>query len=366
MCACTHTHTHTHTQCSHLREWPAMRVGLTGIKMLVVSQPSPRTASTSSANLPVQGLVLSLTGLETGSCQSPEDQDSGILTQSNTHRGLVSRPVVGVFICRESSECRVALSRLHVSGDSHGHGMWFHEWGVRAQGREERGMEEGEGKGGWERGVLGERPDGGANSAQAWPSSLPLHKALPLCPFSPYVGFQGWPSLLLRKSNSLQGLQAPHLAASVRRACHAPPAHCSPPVHTWRPPSSGRASGHHSTIRLCRTENGVLGLRVLACFPLLLQCWVSPNCKVPQPLPPEECFACRKLLPSHCSLAKHPKKGGLQWEKNKTMALRFPGIIQRKIMLSMEKKNLFIKEASLEFSTSFKPLWWFKSVFIFF
>ena len=39
-------------------------------------------------------------------------------------------------------------------------------------------------------------------------------------------------------------------------------------------------------------------------------------------------------------------------------------MIQRKIMLSMEKKNLFIKKASLEFSTSFKPLWWFKSVFI--
>lgn len=29
-------------------------------------------------------------------------------------------------------------------------------------------------------------------------------------------------------------------------------------------------------------------------------------------------------------------------------------------MLSMEKKNLFIKEASLQFSTPFKPLWCFK------
>ena len=197
MCACTHihTHTHTHTQCSHLRGWPAMRVGLTGIKMLVVSQPSPRTASTSSANLPVQGLVLSLTGLETGSCQSPEDQDSGILTQSNTHRGLVSRPVVGVFICGESSECRVAqhewaclgFMSLETAMDMACSSMS----GESGSGVGRGGMEEGEGKGGWERGVLGERPDGGANSAQAWSFSLPLHKALPLCPFSPYVGVPG-------------------------------------------------------------------------------------------------------------------------------------------------------------------------------
>ena len=102
----THTHTHTHTQSSHLREWPAVKVGLTGTKMLVVSRQPPRTAFTSSANL--QGLVLSFTGLETGSCQSPEDEDARSLTQTNTHRGLVSKPVVSVLICSESSECQVA------------------------------------------------------------------------------------------------------------------------------------------------------------------------------------------------------------------------------------------------------------------
>ena len=193
MCACTHTHTHTHThtQCSHLREWPAMRVGLTGIKMLVVSQPSPRTASTSSAHLPVQGLVLSLTGLETGSCQSPEDQDSGILTQSNTHRGLVSRPVVGVFICREISECRVALSRLHVPGDSHGHGMWFHEWGVRARGREEGGWRRGKGREDgrgecWEKGLMEEQ-----TQHRPGPSPSPCIRPCHFAPLAPMWGFRG-------------------------------------------------------------------------------------------------------------------------------------------------------------------------------
>lgn len=43
--------------------------------------------------------------------------------------------------------------------------MWLHEGGVRA--RAGWGKEEGGGKGGWEGGVLGERPDGGADSAQA-------------------------------------------------------------------------------------------------------------------------------------------------------------------------------------------------------
>ena len=198
MCACTHihTHTHTHTQCSHLRGWPAMRVGLTGIKMLVVSQPSPRTASTSSANLPVQGLVLSLTGLETGSCQSPEDQDSGILTQSNTHRGLVSRPVVGVFICRESSECRVAqhewaclgfmsletamdMACSSMCGES-GSGV-----GRRGGWRRGKGREDGRGEC-WEKGLMEEQ-----TQHRPGPSPSPCIRLCHFAPSAPMWGFQG-------------------------------------------------------------------------------------------------------------------------------------------------------------------------------
>lgn len=114
------------------------------------------------------------------------------------------------------------------------------------------GMEGGEGKGGWERGVLGERPDGGANSAQAWSFSLLCIRLCYFAPSAPIWGFQGLtisPSLEIYLFTGVTGLTLLTLFFPCAR--------------TWRPPSSGRASRHHSTIRHCRTENGVLGLEGL-------------------------------------------------------------------------------------------------------
>lgn len=91
---------------------------------------------------------------------------------------------------------------------------------------------------------------------QAWPCSHSL------CPFSPFVrGSRGRPVLSLLKSISLQKLQAPCLAVSVRCPCQALPVHFPPtptPVYLGGHLHLEEQAGGSSTTRLCSTEKEML------------------------------------------------------------------------------------------------------------
>lgn len=87
---------------------------------------------------------------------------------------------------------------------------------------------------------------------------------------------------------------------------------------------------------------GCLAWRVLALFPTAAPVLGEPNLLTPHT---RGVFCMQKEPSFPLFTGKASKKGGLQREKIKTIALRFPGIIQRKIMLHGEN-NLFIKEAS--------------------
>lgn len=106
VCGCVHTHSHSHAytrtsrQPSEGKAW--VKVGLAGPSMLEVPRQPGETAFTALANLSVQGLVLSLIGLDTEFLSVPEKEDAERTIRGNIRSSLVSEPVASGLICSES------------------------------------------------------------------------------------------------------------------------------------------------------------------------------------------------------------------------------------------------------------------------
>lgn len=183
---------------------------------------------------------------------------------------------------------------------------------------------------------MGERPDGGADSAQVWSSSPPCIWPCHFAPSAPVWGFQRL-TALLRKSTSLQGLQAPHLAASLRSAGPAPPAHC-PRCPYLEATLIWKGKGASLNNQTLQDREWGAWLEGLGLFPTSAPVLGEPKLQGPLTPPTRGVFCMQKAPSFPLFTGKASKIRRIAMRKNKTMALRFPGIVQRKIMLSVEKK----------------------------
>lgn len=185
--------------------------------------------------------------------------------------------------------------------------------------RRGKGREDGRGEC-WEKGLMEEQ-----TQHRPGPSLSPCIRLCHFAPSAPIWGFQG-----LTISPSLEIYLFTGVTGST---CSLPL-----PLHAYLEATliwkGKQASLNNQTLQ--DREWGAW-LEGLGLSPTAAPVLGEPNLQGP-PTPPTRGVFCMQKAPSFpLFTGKASKKGGLQREKNKTIALRFPGIIQRKIMLSMEK-----------------------------